>query len=102
MTGVTYPNATSSTIPSPTDEALENTSLAVFWLSVVLCLLMGIVSALGNGLVIYISSTKDDFGEFRGVNRVVTNLATSDFLFGLIGCPLTIVFWWWGKKILNR
>ena len=69
-----------------------------FWVSVVLCLIIGIVSALGNGLVLYVSSKKDDIGGFCHINWVVRNLALSDLLFGLIGCPLTIVFWYWGKK----
>ena len=69
-----------------------------FWVSVALCLLMGIVSALGNGLVLHVASKKDDLGGFCQINWVVKNLALSDLLFGIIGCPLTIVFWYWGKK----
>ena len=55
------------------------------------------ISILGNGLVLYISNKNVDFGGFQEVNWVVKNLAASDFLFGIIGCPLTIVWWYWGK-----
>merc|ERR1712223_674821 len=49
------------------------------------------------------SYKKEDFGGFRHVNSVVKNLALSDCLFGLIGCPLTIVFWYWGEYgVLER
>ena len=87
-----YNNSNNETF-SPAD--VEETT---FWVSVALCLLMGIVSALGNGLVLYVASKKDDFGGFCQINWVVKNLALSDLLFGIIGCPLTIVFWYWGKK----
>ena len=83
-------------------EDLQTTADVMFWLCVIICLLMGIFSTFGNGLVIYISSRHEDFGGFRGVNWVVRNLAISDCLFGCIGCPLTIVFWCWGKKITVR
>ena len=71
----------------------------MFWCSVVICVLIGIFSSLGNGLVLYISNKNVDFGGFQEVNLVVKNLATSDFLFGVLGCPLTIVWWYWGKLI---
>ena len=73
----------------------EETTL---WVCVALCLMMGIVSAFGNGLVLYVSNKKDDHGGFCQINWVVKNLALSDFLYGIIGSPLTIVFWYWGKK----
>ena len=57
------------------------------------------ISILGNGLVLYISNKNVDFGGFQEVNWVVKNLAASDFLFGVIGCPLTIVWWYWGKYL---
>jgi len=72
------------------------TAAVVFWICVVICVVMGMISAFGNGLVVYVSYKKEDFGGFRHVNSVVKNLAFSDCLFGLIGCPLTILFWYWG------
>ena len=75
------------------------TANVVFWLCVSICIVIGILSSFGNGLVVYVSYKKEDFGGFRHVNSVVKNLAFSDCLFGLIGCPLTIVFWYWGKSL---
>ena len=80
----------------PLDKSLQSIEEGVFWFSVVACLLMGILSTFGNGMVLYISNKKEDFGGFREINWVVKNLASSDLLFGLVGCPLTIVFWYWG------
>ena len=82
---------------SRASDAEATTASVVFWLCVSICIVLGIISSLGNGLVVYVSYKKEDFGGFRHVNSVVKNLALSDCLFGLIGCPLTIVFWYWGK-----
>ena len=84
--------------PDKPSESLIATSLAFYWISVVFCFFMGLISSFGNGLVLYISNKKDDFGGYCQVNWVVKNLAFSDMLFGLVGCPLTILFWTWGKK----
>ena len=78
-------------------ESLVTMKLAFYWVCVILCFVMGMVSCFGNGLVLYISNKKEDFGGYRQVNWVVKNLALSDMLFGLVGCPLTIVLWTWGR-----
>ena len=83
-------------------ENLEDTSLdrlkdAVFWISVVLICLMGLISAFGNGIVLYIAKRESDFGGFQHVNSVVKHLAFSDLCFGAIGCPLYIVYKAWSK-----
>ena len=80
------------------DDELNKVGDAVFYVSAVLIALMGIFCTIGNGLVLYISNRNHDFGGFQEVNWVVKNLAMSDFLFGVFGCPLTIVWWHWGKK----
>ena len=69
-----------------------------FYVSTCLIGLIGIFCILGNGLVLYISRKNQDFGGFQEVNSVVKNLAASDFLFGVIGCPCTIVWWYWGTR----
>ena len=76
----------------------DEASWIAFWFSVVLCLIAGVISILGNGLVLYVSIMKKDIGRFRYINFVAKNLALSDFLFGLIGTPATILFWYWGKN----
>ena len=81
--------------------SFEFASLILFWISAVLCFVMGMLSSFGNGLVFYLCNKKNDFGGYREVNWVVKNLALSDMLFGLVGSPLTIVYWTWGKIILN-
>ena len=77
-------------------------SWIAFYVSVVICVLMGIVSVLGNGLVVYISRLKKDSGKFQYVNKVVKHLALSDFLYGVIGIPCTIIFWQWGKYFFRN
>lgn len=80
------------------NDELNKTGDAVFYVSAVLVAFMGIFCTIGNGLVLYISNKNQDFGGFQEVNWVVKNLAMSDCLFGVFGCPLTIVWWYWGKK----
>ena len=75
----------------------QDASLVFFWVLNVICVLLGILSIIGNGLVIYAAKQKQDFGPLRQLNHVVINLAITDALFGLIGIPLTMVFWYWGK-----
>ena len=77
----------------------DQASEIAFWISEGLCLMIGLVSIFGNGLVLYVSTTKMDTGRFQHVNSVVKHLATSDFLFGIIGVPLLMLWWWWGKKL---
>ena len=76
----------------------NDTSWIAFWCSVILCLVAGFISILGNGLVLYVSNLKIDVGKFEYINLVVKHLALSDFLFGLIGTPFTILFWYWGRN----
>ena len=90
------PDAPSDAMHQP-PASLETASLIFFWISVTLCFLMGMLSSFGNGLVLYVSNKKNDFGGYSQINWVVKNLALSDMLFGLIGCPLTIVLWTWSK-----
>ena len=80
-----------------TNVATNDAGWIGFWCSVVLCLIAGFISILGNGLVLYVSNSTNDVGKFKYLNLVVKHLAISDFLFGLIGTPFTILFWHMGK-----
>ena len=75
----------------------DNASWTAFCFSAVVSAIIGIISILANVLVIYVSSSKYDSTRFQHINWVVKNLAINDFVYCLIGVPLTIVFWWWGK-----
>ena len=93
----TFSAMNNSIITPPIDGVDNQTSWIVFWCSAVLCMIAGMVSIFGNGLVLHVSILNKDNGRFRYVNSVVRNLAVCDFLFGLVGTPLTILFWHWGK-----
>ena len=99
MANVTVTN--SSNNPISGNIGSEESWIA-FYISVAICALMGLVSVFGNGLVVYISNKKKDSGKFRFVNRVVKHLALSDFLYGVIGIPCTIMFWLWGEYVNYR
>ena len=79
------------------------TSYVIFLVNMVICVLMGIGTILGNLIVIITITRKKSSGIFRYVNEVVRNLAITDALFGLVGVPLTMVYWYWGKlHVSNR
>ena len=72
-------------------------SYVIFLVNMVICVLMGIGTIFGNLIVIVTITRKKSSGIFRYVNEVVRNLAITDALFGLVGVPLTMVYWYWGK-----
>ena len=74
----------------------DNYTWVAFYISVVLAVIAGLISVLGNGLVLYVSNLKIDNGKMKYMNLVVKHLAACDFLFGLIGTPFTIGFWYMG------
>ena len=77
-------------------------SYVIFLVNMVICVLMGIGTIFGNLIVIVTITRKKSSGIFRYVNEVVRNLAITDALFGLVGVPLTMVYWYWGKlKVAN-
>ena len=67
-----------------------------FYISAALAVIAGLISILGNGLVLYVSNLKIDTGKMKYMNLVVKHLAACDLLFGLIGTPFTILFWYMG------
>ena len=71
---------------------------ALFWSFIVVCALIALVGMIGNGFVIYVVSRKQHIGALRYLNEAVKSLAFTDFCFGLLGAPLTMIYWFWGKS----
>ena len=92
--GIKIMNSTSS------ESFDERASWIAFWFSAVICAITAVVSIFGNGMVIYVASSKDDLSRFKYMNWAVKNLAISDLMYGIIAVPLTIVHMWWGKQVL--
>ena len=77
------------------------------WVLFAITLLVGIMGIIGNGLVIYFSQSRRlarAFSEwalgaraFRHLNKVVRNLAITDFLFSIFAVPLQMTYWYLGK-----
>ena len=77
---------------------LTNQEHQIFvWVSVVFCILTSGVGVAGNGLVIYYANKKTLDRKFRYLNKIVKQLAVSDFLYSILAAPLQMVYWAEGR-----
>ena len=68
------------------------------WLYIAAETLCCIIGIFGNGLVIYLANrSSPQKAAFRYLNKVVRNLAVTDFLYCVLAIPLTAIFWIWSK-----
>ena len=76
-----------------------------FYALIVIYTLLSIIGVIGNGLVIYVANRSPKQGALCHLNKVVRNLAVTDFLFNILATPLLIAYWTitWslGKNGLN-
>ena len=74
----------------------------VFGFFIFIIILIAMVAAFGNALVVYaVIKMKSFNARFRYLNRAVLSLAIADFVLSLFGTPFSVVFWYWGKKLLT-
>ena len=59
----------------------------------VLEFLIYLVGIVGNGLVFYAANRKPITGTLRNLNKVVRNLAVTEFLFNILAAPLVMGYW---------
>ena len=71
------------------------------WITIAFCTVACVIGIVGNGLVVYFVHKTHETGTFRHLSKVVRNLAITDFLLGLIGAPLLMVRWTWGKTLFK-
>ena len=67
------------------------------WSYIAIATLCGLIGGLGNGLVIYLGNRNPKSGAFVYLNKVVRNLAVTDFLYCVLGIPLLGIYYFWGK-----
>ena len=67
------------------------------WSYITIAILCCLVGGFGNGLVIYLANRNPERGAFVYLNRVVRNLAITDFLYCVLGVPLLAIWYYWGK-----
>ena len=74
----------------------------VFGFFIFIIILIAMLAAFGNALVVYaVIKMKSFNARFRYLNRAVLSLAIADFVLSLFGTPFSVVFWYWGKKLLT-
>ena len=81
----------------PNNTASTQDDKVFLWSYIALATLCSIVGMLGNGLVVYLASQNPKRRAFVYLNKVVRNLAVTDFLFCVLAIPLTAVWYFWGK-----
>ena len=67
------------------------------WSYIAIATLCGLIGGFGNGLVIYLWNRNPRSGAFVYLNKVVRNLAVTDFLYCVLAVPLTAIWYLWGK-----
>ena len=72
----------------------------LFWISTIVSVILAVLAIIGNSIVIYVAGRKVNTGALRHLNNAVRSLAVSDFFIGLIGIPLMITYYYWGKLLL--
>ena len=69
----------------------------LFWVMVVFYAIVGTVSAIGNGMVLYASCGNKNIGRLRYLDNVIRSLAATDFLFGVVGIPCMVFTYYMGR-----
>ena len=68
----------------------------LFWFFASVCILVALLTVIGNGIVIYVSIETKSYGRLRYLDNVVKSLAVTDFLFGVIATPLAVTSYYMG------
>lgn len=92
----TEPNCTAKNHPDHSE------IVTLFWIFACICILVAILSILGNGIVIYVSHETRSIGRLRYLDNVVKSLAVTDFLFGILATPIVITGYFMGKFKMYR
>ena len=86
--GDVWKNNTNIVTPEPSKSSFYMKHPEIFWCFCSVCIIIAILTILGNGLVIYVSHVTRSTGRLRYLDNVVYSLAVTDFLFGVIGVPI--------------
>ncbi len=81
----------------PNSKANEQVEEIFFWFTIAITALGCTFGVFANGLVIYLANQNPERGTFAYLNSVVRNLAITDFLYCVVGIPLTATWYIWGK-----
>ena len=70
----------------------------IFWIAATICSLIAMFGMAANGIVLYFANQQPFIGDLRHINTVVKHLAVANFFYGLLGCPLSLLYWKKGKN----
>ncbi len=76
---------------------LNDINEVLFWITTVVSALIVIPGIIANVLVLYYAKQEPSTGPLRHLNKVVTHLAVSDLLYGVLASPLILAYWYMGN-----
>ena len=77
---------------------IDQINEGLFWTAALICSLIAVFGMIANGVVLYFVNKEPFAGALRHINTVVIHLAVANFLYGLLGCPLSLTYWKAGKN----
>ena len=87
-------NLTATNVSESVISEYENNE-GTFWVFATIYLLLALVTAKGNGLVIYAAFSRRNIGLLPHFDNVIKSLAVNDLLLGLFGFPCRITIWYY-------
>ena len=76
---------------------LNEINEVLFWITTSISALIVILGTVANALVLYYAKQEPSIGPLRHLNKVVTHLAVSDLLYGVLASPLILAYWYMGN-----
>lgn len=72
---------------STTSSSTYHENKYVLWGIATIMILIGLIAAVSNGLVLYITTFHKNQGPLKSLDCIIKSLAVTDMLFGVIGIP---------------
>ena len=79
-----------------TPETEYDRNKALFWALMLFYMCLAVIAVIGNGLVLYASYGTRNTGRLRYLDDAIRSLAVADMLFGMVGTPLLILWYYMG------
>ena len=95
------PNETNNNTIENVDDQWYDQNTGIFWILICITAILAMIAVAGNSLVIFaVIKKRNVSAKFRYLNHAVFSLAIADFVLSLFGTPISVVYWYWGKRLM--